>query len=509
MTKRTRRRGLLAAITGTRFSRRITEHVAEDPSRVATGGPYPRFASFEGDILIIGWGAIAQGLIALLLRHLTIDRSQIIILNADEDGRTLAKDLGLRFVLDRLTSGNIAEVFQRHARSGTLVISLAVDVSSVELIRLCQQHGCLYVDTSVEPWARGYNANNAEHRTTYYFRQNLLDIRPMAPPGALTAVAGHGANPGLVSHFAKQAVWTASGGDGDAQNLSRGDWIALARDAGIEMLQLSERDSQDGPLPNDQDLFNTWSIDAYIGEALQQAEISVGLHEAELPEGARSFTFGQGGAVYLPKPGAWTPSRGWEPHGGPFTGMVFTHYEVLSIADYFTGYGTDGSVAYRPGVFYTYRPCDHALRSLDRYCRADKAIWSRNRWTLMTELTHGSDNLGAIAYRADGQAVWYGSCLKIDDARRLAPFNNATSLQVCAGALAAVVYAIRNPRAGLVEAEALDSASCMEIASRYLGDIAVHRFDWRPLLPNLRFSSFLSDDPVIDTPLPPFPQAKA
>ncbi|MEQ8701237.1 MAG: saccharopine dehydrogenase NADP-binding domain-containing protein, partial [Bauldia litoralis] len=325
MSGKWKRRGLLAAISGARFSRRIIEHDPADASRVAASGDHPKLASFDGEILIIGWGTIAQGLIALLLRHLTIDLSRIKVVSGDEDGRALAETIGLRFAVDRFNGQNIDEVFLSHARPGMLVISLAVDVSSVELIRLCQQHGCLYVDTSVEPWARNYNTPNVEHRTNYYFRQKLLDIRPMAPPGAWTAVAGHGANPGLVSHFAKQAVWTAAGREGDAENLAREDWVAMARDAGVRMLQLSERDSQHGPLPNTDDLFNTWSIEAYLGEAMQRAEIAVGSHEPEPPQGATGYGFGPGGAAFLPRAGAWTASRGWEPHGGAFTGMVFPH----------------------------------------------------------------------------------------------------------------------------------------------------------------------------------------
>ncbi len=44
-------------------------------------------------------------------------------------------------------------------------------------------------------------------------------------------------------------------------------------------------------------------------------------------------------------------------------------------------------------------------------------------------------------------AYWYGSRLSIDEARKLAPYNNATSLQVTAAVLSGVIWAMENPDA--------------------------------------------------------------
>jgi homospermidine synthase len=500
MIKIPKRGGLLSAVTGQRFSRRISNHAPSDLHRLRDTDGYQKHASFDGDILIVGWGAIAQGLITLMLRHLRIDRERITILSRDEDGRELAEALDLRFEIVTINRTNIREVITEYAEPESLVVSLAVDVSSAELIKLCRELNCIYVDTSFEPWAREYVAAAEEMRTTYAFRQQALDLQASAGPGTPSALVGHGANPGLISHFAKEAIWAAAGREGQAPALTSAEWAQLVGQSGIRTIQLSELDTQIAPEPEDLDLRNTWSVDAYIGEALQSGEIASDAQDEIPVPGAKGFGFGPGGAYYLPRPGAWTPTKGWEPRTGSFTGMLFTHYEVLSLADYLTTRGKTGEPVSRPTVFYTYRPGVQALQTLERACADEKAIMARNKRILMAELTGGSDNVGAIAYREDGQAFWFGSCLDIDEARSLAPFNNATSLQVCAGALAGIVWIIENPRAGLIEAEALDNRRCMDIAAPYLGDLSTHRFDWRSSLEDLRFASFLSEDPVVSAP---------
>ena len=53
-------------------------------------------------------------------------------------------------------------------------------------------------------------------------------------------------------------------------------------------------------------------------------------------------------------------------------------------------------------------------------------------------------------------AYWYGSQLPIEEARRLAPYNSATSLQVTVAVLAGMVWAMENPNRGIVEPDEMD-----------------------------------------------------
>jgi homospermidine synthase len=80
-----------------------------------------------------------------------------------------------------------------------------------------------------------------------------------------------------------------------------------------------------------------------------------------------------------------------------------------------------------------------------------------------------------------GGVYWYGSRLAIEEARRLVPYNNATSLQVTATVLAGVVWALENPERGIVEPDEMEFRRILDICRPYLGEVVGVRGDWTPL----------------------------
>jgi homospermidine synthase len=78
-------------------------------------------------------------------------------------------------------------------------------------------------------------------------------------------------------------------------------------------------------------------------------------------------------------------------------------------------------------------------------------------------------------------AYWYGSQLSIEEARGLAPFNSATSLQVTAAALSGMIWAMENPNRGIVEPDDMEYQRPLEICRPYLGTVVGEYTDWTPL----------------------------
>jgi homospermidine synthase len=101
---------------------------------------------------------------------------------------------------------------------------------------------------------------------------------------------------------------------------------------------------------------------------------------------------------------------------------------------------------------------------------------------MQDEIVSGIDELGVLLMGHAKGAYWFGSQLEIDEARALCPYNNATSLQVTAAVLAGVIWAMENPRAGVVEADEIDHARILEITTPYLGTMLGEYSDWTPLL---------------------------
>jgi homospermidine synthase len=131
-------------------------------------------------------------------------------------------------------------------------------------------------------------------------------------------------------------------------------------------------------------------------------------------------------------------------------------------------------------VHYAYHPCDDAVLSVHEMAGRNWVQQPKQR-LMMDEIRSGVDELGVLLMGHAKGAYWYGSRLSIEQARALAPHNNATSLQVTAAVLGGLVWAIENPRAGLVEADHLDHARVLEVATPYLGDMVGEYSDWTPL----------------------------
>jgi homospermidine synthase len=442
-----------------------------------------KYASFSGRMLMIGFGAVGQGSLPLILRHIDMRPEQIAIVTANEFGKDIAAEYGIRFRVEPLTRDNYAAILARELGPGDFLVNASFDVSSVALIEWCQQHGVLYIDACIEPWPGGHTDASvpASRRSNYAYRESALALRAKSAGGP-TCVLMHGANPGLVSHLVKQALFNLAGDTGvDAgAPRSREDWGRLAARLEVKVIHVSERDHQLSKVNKGKDEFvNTWSSEAFCGEALQPAELGWGTHERNWPQDAREYGFGCGAAIYLDRPGVATRVRSWAPHEGSFHGWLISHGEAISIPDYLS-VRDNGKVVYRPTCHYAYHPCDDAVLSLHEF--------SGNGWRfpphqrlLRDEIASGFDELGVLLMGHRKGAYWYGSQLSIEETRKLCPHNNATSLQVNAPYVAAIAWALNNPRAGILEPDELDFRVLLEMSTPYLGKLVGSYTDWTPL----------------------------
>jgi homospermidine synthase len=439
--------------------------------------------NFEGRIVIVGFGSIGQGILPLILRHIGTSADRITIVSAEDAGRGEAGQFGVEFIKVALNRDNYRRTLEPKLRAGDFLLNLSVDVSSVALIELCRELGALYLDTCIEPWAGGYVDPNASvaSRSNYAMRLDALKLRD-APGPQPTAVLTHGANPGLVSHLVKQALLNiANDTNVDvAQPQSRAEWARLAQRLGVKVIHIAERDSQVANIPKQPNEFvNTWSVDGFVSEGAQPAELGWGTHEKHFPVDGGRHESGSRCAIYLNRPGASTRVRTWTPKAGHFHGFLITHSEAISLADYYTV--TDGDrVVYRPTSHYAYHPCDNAVLSVHEFAGRNWHLQDRKR-IMLTEITDGIDELGVLLAGHAKNAYWYGSQLSIDEARELAPFNSATSLQVTAAALSGMIWAIENPARGIVEPDDMDFERPLSIARPYLGTLTGAYTDWTPL----------------------------
>lgn len=440
--------------------------------------------NYNNKLVILGFGSIGSGLVPLLLLHFRLD--QILIIGGDNRNSSIAYQYGVKHIVSPLHEKNYQETLSQFLNPGDFLINLSVNVSSLELVKWCRVNHVLYVDTCIEPW-EGYYTDTTippEKRSNYFLRQEMLDMRHVLrkteqTPGP-TAILAHGANPGLVNHFVKRALIQIAEKH-QPQLVSdlphdRTAWCQLAKDIGLKVIHIAERDTQQprrSKMPGE--FVNTWSIDGFVSEGLQPSELGWGSHEKHWPVDANKFQFGCKSAIWLSQPGCITKVRSWTPNEKNYHGWIITHNESISISDYFSA--IDG---YRPTVHYAYHPCDDAVLSMHEL--AGKNFQQQaNQRLIVDEITSGVDELGVLLM-GDFGAYWYGSCLSIDETRRLAPHNNATSLQVVAAVLSAVLWAIKNPQLGILEADDLPHEEILSQSDQYMGKLIGEYTDWTPLL---------------------------
>ena len=251
----------------------------------------------------------------------------------------------------------------------------------------------------------------------------------------------------MVSWFVKQALLDIARDTNTPFNepKSREGWGQLAHKLGVKGIHIAERDTQRSKKPKPMNVFvNTWSVEGFVSEGMQPAELGWGTHEKWMPDNGRTHDDGCGAAIYLLQPGANTRVRSWCPTPGAQYGFLVTHNESISIADYFTV--RDGErVVYRPTCHYAYHPANDAVLSLHEMFGATGKM--QPKWHILdeNEIEDGIDELGVLLYGHGKNAYWYGSQLSIEETRSIAPYQNATGMQVSSAVLAGMVWALENP----------------------------------------------------------------
>jgi homospermidine synthase len=448
---------------------------------------------YKNKVLIIGYGAVCKCMFPILLRHVNIPLENITIIDFKDKSADLKAwtSAGLRFFKKRITPTNLRDTLAEYLSPGGLLIDEAWNIDCCEIVQWCHENEVLYVNTSVEAWdpdAVKYTASPYE-KTLYYRQMKLMELTKDWKD-ATTCVVDHGANPGLISHFAKHGLVDIAERmitDGIAReperlkNLIRDqNFGELAMETGVRVIHCSEHDTQISRSPKKVGEFvGTWCIEGLQEEGTAPAEIGWGTHEKTLPPMAIIPPVGPKNGILLPKMGINTWVRSWIPDQ-EIIGMVIRHGETFGISDRWTVW-KNGNAIYRPTVLYAYMPCDATIASLHELRARNYVLQPKLRIMSDREIVSGADILGALLMGHPYKSWWTGSILPIDEAKKLAPGQNATTIQVALGVVSAVMWMIRNPKKGFCLPDDLPHEFVLDIAKPYLGEFRSEPSDWTPL----------------------------
>jgi homospermidine synthase len=447
-------------------------------------------------VLILGCGSVAQCLLPLLLDHFDLDPSTVTVLESRDNRERIADSIsrGVHYEQFTITPENLDATLSRHLSDGDLLIDLAWNIDLAELLIWCRSRGVRYLNTSSEVWDPYDDATTVPPpQRTLYFRHMALRrlVASWATNDGPPAVVEHGANPGLVSHFTKQAlVEIAARVLDDGLLLDRHDALraalanerynVLAQLLDVKVIHIAERDTQISSLPKEPGEFvNTWSVDGFYEEGVAPAEMGWGTHERTLPALAWCHEDdGPRNQICLAQMAHTTLVRSTVPSGS-IIGMVIRHGESFTICDHLTVWDHDEAV-YRPTVHYAYCPSDAAWASFVELS-GEQYVYPERQRIMNDDIVSGRDDLGVLLMGHPYQSWWTGMLTSIEEARAVAPHQNATTVQVAASILGAVDWLLRHPNGGVRVPDELPWREVLAVAGPYLGTLWSGPIAWDPV----------------------------
>lgn len=449
---------------------------------------------FKQNILYLGYGAVAQCTLPLLLQRVQVNPKKITIIDFEDKKEDLIPFIqkGVTFVRLLLTPENLVSTLSTYLKSGDILIDLAWNIDTLEILEWCHSHNVRYINTSVEVWnPYDHEGKHPTERTLYWRHMRIHDAIEKWKEKGPTMLVEHGANPGLITHMTKQGLLDIAQkalADGHfnvatskkiVEAVSSRAWNHLAQLLGVKVIHISERDTQITNNPKKVNEFvNTWSIQGFHEEGTTTSELGWGTHEKVLPQGALTHSHGPQNQICLTRMGINTKVRSYVP-GSTIEGMVVRHGEAFTLSRLLT-VTKKGKADYRPTVHYAYCPCDSAIASLNEL-RGNHFELQPHCRIMNDEITSGSDILGALLMGHPYQSWWIGSDLSIEESRRLIPHQNATTVQVAIAVVTGIEYLIENPNEGFCTPEDLPHEVILKKAMPYLGQWISTPVEWTPL----------------------------
>jgi homospermidine synthase len=472
---------------------------------------------FSGNILVIGYGTVSRCVLPVLLRTIKVNRQNITVIDMLDLSKEMEKIAaeGISFKQLKVTRENYKAIIDQFRPN--LLIDLAWDIETYDIIEYCHEKKILFINTSLEEWDPYSLAHKKIQSFTLYSRQveisNLIKkIKSDKNPS--TAILDHGANPGMVSHFTKKAlisigkylisykqdssikskypnkmiefikpkinVKLIQGCIREAE--TNGDFSKLAQAVGLKVVHISERDTQITIKPKQPEEFvNTWSIPGFIEEGMATSELGWGTHEEKMPKNSFVHNIGEKNQICLPTRGMNTLCRS-RTCSGEIIGYVIRHGEAFGISSRLSVYDEKNKEClYRPTVHYVYCCCDLGLASMHEFQMKQYKLQEQTR-IMFDDIVSGRDELGCTLY-GDFGVWWIGSMLDIHETRKLLPGYemqiNATSMQVAISLVSAIIWMIKNPTKGVLLPDDMDH-SILEYMYPYLGPFKNGILNWSP-----------------------------
>ncbi len=218
---------------------------------------------------------------------------------------------------------------------------------------------------------------------------------------------------------------------------------------------------------------NTWSVEGFVSEGLQPAELGWGTHEKWLPKNAVKHGARLAGGDLPDAARRQHAPAQLVPDAGRRNTASLSRITRQSRSPTFSPCATGGHAGPTapPAIMPTtpLKRC-HAVDARD--VRRRRLGAGRTTSSTRTKSWTASDELGVLLYGHDKNAYWYGSQLDIErDAQARAVPERHRHAGDLRGAAPAWSGRWRTRSAGIVETDEMDFRCCLEVQTPYLGPV--------------------------------------
>jgi len=451
-------------------------------------------------ILFLGYGALGKGVLNYFTDYFEINRKRVVVVEKNPlsfKGPNIDKVKKIVMTVDTTNFENLVEKIG--LKKGDVIVDMTTGTPTYFFITICFERGFHYINTSIE------DENDDMLGTSIDCQQKKIASIAKKYPRATSAIVTEcGQNPGLVQHYVKYALYKMNKmkmekEKGGKPSFDKKTLTKVIDDYKVGTILMSEMDMLEkrktflevkSPNPI---IYNTWSVNGYLFEALDSVELAQGSENRYIKPVIKDTQINRvmmdlqkdknDNVIFLESNALQTTLNSICPTlqnnkdivFSNFRGKMIHHGEVFEMNRYF------GKKA--PFMSYVYQNSPYVDESITNFYKKYPNATENDLWLYVNQNDtfhvfngqelFGHDSVGCTIFcgeKSIERIFWCGSILSSTD-MYVKPEYTPTIVQVVAGVLSGLSFVLENEGKvkGWVEPSDMDTRYILEKSKPLLG----------------------------------------
>ena len=228
-------------------------------------------------ILFLGYGAVGKGIWNYFTEYFDFNRKRVALVDKNRLAFIGPKIDNVKKIVMTVDSTNFENLIKKVGlKKGYVIIDVTTGTPTYFFITICFERGFHYINTSIE------DENDDMLGTSIEYQQRMVGEIAKGFPHATSAIVTEcGQNPGLVQHYVKFALnemkkqkTNDNKSDYSKKTLTEViDEFKVGTILMSEIDMLEKRDTFKEKVSKNPIIYNTWSVNGYLFEAVRVTDI--------------------------------------------------------------------------------------------------------------------------------------------------------------------------------------------------------------------------------------------